>query len=76
MSVFDLASEPADCATPTAASSASGCCLSRRLVQSGVRFIEVASNLNFVNGTGWDTHNEGQLKQHVLIESWTRACRR
>jgi uncharacterized protein (DUF1501 family) len=21
-----------------------------------------------VNGTGWDTHNEGQLKQHLLIE--------
>ena len=29
--------------------------------------------LNFVNGTGWDTHNEGQLKQHLLIEELDRA---
>ena len=42
--------------------------LSRRLVEGGVRFIEVSHNLGFVNGTGWDTHNEGQLKQHLLIE--------
>jgi len=33
-----------------------------------VRFIEVSHNLGFINGTGWDTHNEGQLKQHLLIE--------
>jgi uncharacterized protein (DUF1501 family) len=32
-----------------------------------VRFIEVSHNLNFVNGTGWDVHNEG-IKQHVLIQ--------
>ena len=42
--------------------------LSRRLIEGGVRFIEVSHNLGFVNGTGWDTHNEGQLKQHLLIE--------
>ncbi|MEI7686055.1 MAG: DUF1501 domain-containing protein [Planctomycetota bacterium] len=42
--------------------------LSRRLVETGVRFIEVSHNLNFLNGTGWDTHNEGQLRQHLLIE--------
>lgn len=44
------------------------CLLARRLVQSGVRFIEVSHNLNFINGTGWDTHNEGQLNQHLLIK--------
>jgi hypothetical protein len=43
------------------------CLLARRLVQAGVRFIEVSHNLNFINGTGWDTHNQGQLKQHLLI---------
>jgi uncharacterized protein (DUF1501 family) len=43
------------------------CLLARRLVEAGVRFVEVAHNLNFVNGTGWDTHNEGQLQQHGLI---------
>ena len=43
------------------------CLLSRRLIERGVRFIEVSHNLNFINGTGWDTHNEGQLRQHLLI---------
>ncbi|MCA9059610.1 MAG: DUF1501 domain-containing protein, partial [Planctomycetaceae bacterium] len=32
------------------------------------RFIEVSHNLNFINGTGWDTHNEGQQNQHLLIQ--------
>lgn len=44
------------------------CLLSRRLVQAGVRFIEVSHNLNFMNGTGWDTHKGGQKNQHLLIE--------
>ena len=44
------------------------CMLARRLVQRGVRFIEVSFNLNFINGTGWDTHNDGQLNQHILIQ--------
>jgi hypothetical protein len=49
------------------------CLLARRLVESGVRFVEVAHNLNFVNGTGWDTHNQGQLQQHGLIIELDRA---
>ncbi len=44
------------------------CLLARRLVQSGVRFIEVSHNLNFMNGTGWDAHNEGQQNLHLLIK--------
>ncbi|MBS0211094.1 MAG: DUF1501 domain-containing protein [Planctomycetes bacterium] len=44
------------------------CLLARRLVEHGCRFIEVSHNLNFINGTGWDTHNEGQLNQHLLIK--------
>jgi hypothetical protein len=44
------------------------CLLARRLVQRGTRFIEVLHNLNFKNGTGWDTHQEGQLGQHLLIQ--------
>ncbi|MBL9186570.1 MAG: DUF1501 domain-containing protein [Opitutaceae bacterium] len=43
------------------------CLLARRLVERGVRFIEVSHNLNFVNGTGWDVHNGGIKQQHVLI---------
>jgi len=42
--------------------------LSRRLCEAGVRFIEVSHNMNFRNGTGWDTHNDGQLNQHLLIQ--------
>ena len=49
------------------------CLLARRLVESGVRFVEVSHNLNFINGTGWDTHNDGQLRQHVLIQELDNA---
>ena len=49
------------------------CLLARRLVQSGVRFVEVSFNLNFINGTGWDTHNEGQQNQHILVDQLDRA---
>ena len=44
------------------------CLLSRRLIQRGVRFVEVGFNLNFVNGAGWDTHNGAQKQQHELIQ--------
>lgn len=43
------------------------CLLARRLVERGVRFIEVSHNLNFINGTGWDVHNAGIRQQHGLI---------
>ena len=43
------------------------CLLSRRLIERGVRFVEVSHNLNFLNGTGWDVHNEGIINQHELI---------
>ena len=49
------------------------CLLSRRLVQAGVRFIEVSHNLNFMNGTGWDIHNEGYANQHLLIQELDTA---
>ncbi|MDX2037251.1 MAG: DUF1501 domain-containing protein [Isosphaeraceae bacterium] len=66
-SVFDLASEPASLREGYGGEFGQRCLLARRLVESGVRFVEVAHNLNFVNGTGWDTHNAGQLHQHELI---------
>src|SRR5206468_1608713 len=28
---------------------------------------------NFLNGTGWDTHNEGQRNQHLLIQELDTA---
>lgn len=46
---------------------------SRRLCEAGVRFIEVSHNMNFRNGTGWDTHNDGQLNQHLLIQELDQA---
>ncbi len=65
---FDLKKEPADLRTLYGGEFGQRCLLSRRLVQAGVRFIEVSHNLNFINGTGWDTHNEGQQNQHHLIK--------
>jgi hypothetical protein len=49
------------------------CLLARRLVERGVRFIEVSHNLNFLNGTGWDVHNAGILQQHELIKELDQA---
>lgn len=67
MSVFDLKSEPAKLRESYGGEFGQRCLLARRLTESGVRFVEVSHNLNFLNGTGWDTHNEGQQKQHLLI---------
>ncbi|MDG2222484.1 MAG: DUF1501 domain-containing protein [Rubripirellula sp.] len=73
MDVFDLASESDQLRESYGTEFGQRCLLARRLVQRGVRFVEVSHNLNFVNGTGWDTHNQGQLKQHVLIDQVDRA---
>lgn len=68
MSVFELDKEPGSLRDTYGGELGQRCLLSRRLIERGVRFIEVSHNLNFINGTGWDTHNEGQLKQHLLIK--------
>jgi hypothetical protein len=47
--------------------------LSRRLIQRGVRFLEVGYNINFVNGAGWDTHNAAQREQHTLIQGLDKS---
>ena len=73
MEVFDLANESADLREAYGDEFGQRCLLSRRLIERGVRFVEVSHNLNFVNGTGWDTHNQGQLKQHILIDQLDRA---
>ncbi len=71
--VFQLDSEPADLRNQYGGEFGQRCLLSRRLVQRGVRFIEVSHNLNFINGTGWDAHKEGILQQHVLIKELDTA---
>jgi hypothetical protein len=73
LSVFDLGREKASLREEYGGEFGQRCLLARRLVQSGVRFVEVSFNLNFLNGTGWDTHNDGQLKQHLLIQDLDRA---
>jgi hypothetical protein len=70
---FDLKSEPASLRNAYGGEFGQRCLLSRRLVQAGVRFIEVSHNLNFINGTGWDIHNEGYENQHVLIQELDSA---
>jgi hypothetical protein len=67
--VFDLAEEKADVRNRFGDEFGQRCLLARRLVQSGVRYVEASFNLNFINGTGWDTHTHGQLEQHKLIRS-------
>lgn len=73
MEVFDLNSEPDALRESYGEEFGQRCLLSRRLIERGVRFVEVAHNLNFVNGTGWDTHNQGQLNQWVLIQQLDQA---
>jgi hypothetical protein len=64
---FRLDEEKADLRARYGGEFGQRCLLARRLVERGVRFIEVSHNLNFVNGTGWDVHNAGIKQQHVLI---------
>ncbi len=71
--VFQLDEEPGSLRQRYGGEFGQRCLLSRRLVERGVRFIEVSHNLNFLNGTGWDTHNEGILNQHALIKELDTA---
>ncbi len=70
---FDLAKEPADLRASYGGEFGQRCLLARRLVEGGVRFIEVSHNLNFINGTGWDVHNDGITNQHTLIRELDHA---
>jgi len=73
MKNFELDSEPAALREAYGSEFGQRCLLARRLIEDGVRFIEVSHNLGFVNGTGWDTHQEGQQKQHLLIQDLDTA---
>lgn len=67
MNIFQLDREPASLRDAYGGEFGQRCLLARRLIEAGTRFVEVSHNLNFLNGTGWDVHNEGILKQHELI---------
>ncbi|MCI0703001.1 MAG: DUF1501 domain-containing protein, partial [Planctomycetia bacterium] len=70
---FDLKTEPPKVRALYGGEFGQRCLLARRLVEAGVRFIEVSHNLNFLNGTGWDVHNDGIDKQHLLIQEMDTA---
>ncbi len=72
-SVFDLTSEPDHLRNKYSSEFGQRLLLSRRLLQRGVRFIEVSHNPNFINGTGWDVHNDGIVNQHGLIQDLDRG---
>ncbi len=71
--LFQLDTEPADLRNSYGGEFGQRCLLTRRLLQAGVRTVEVSHNLNFLNGTGWDVHNEGIFNQFKLIEELDRA---
>lgn len=71
--VFDLKQEKDSLRESYGSDFGERCLLARRLVESGVRFVEASFNLNFVNGTGWDTHRKGQKNQHLLIQGLDKA---
>jgi hypothetical protein len=71
--IFELSQEPGSLREAYGGEFGQRCLLARRLVESGVRFIEVSHNLNFLNGTGWDVHNDGILRQHALIQELDKA---
>ncbi|MCB9924285.1 MAG: DUF1501 domain-containing protein [Planctomycetaceae bacterium] len=71
--VFHLDGEPDDLRNRYGGEFGQRCLLSRRLVERGVRFIEVSHNLNFLNGAGWDVHNSGIVNQHKLIQEMDTA---
>ncbi|MCS6851087.1 MAG: DUF1501 domain-containing protein [Gemmataceae bacterium] len=73
MSAFNLAEENAERRRTYGGEFGQRCLLARRLIERGVRFVEVSHNLNFINGTGWDVHNAGILKQHELIQELDHA---
>ena len=73
MNVFDLTKESQSLRESYGGEFGQRCLLARRLVERCVRFVEVSHNLNFINGTGWDTHFEGQENQHLLIRELDQA---
>ncbi|MEQ9409157.1 MAG: DUF1501 domain-containing protein [Fuerstiella sp.] len=73
MKVFDLQTESDSVRNDYGDGFGQRLLLSRRLCEAGVRFVEVSHNMNFRNGTGWDTHNDGQLNQHLLIQELDQA---
>lgn len=73
MPVFDLDREDAKTREMYGSEFGQRCLLARRLTEHGVRFVEVSHTMNFVNGTGWDTHQDGHATQWSLIQELDQA---
>ncbi len=73
MKAFNLGEEPDSLRAEFGDEFGQRLLLSRRLIQRGVRFLEVGYNINFVNGAGWDTHNAAQREQHTLIQGLDKS---
>ena len=73
LKLFDLSDEPAALRQSYGGDFGQRCLLARRLIGAGTRFVEVSFNLQFVNGAGWDTHQEVQQKQHLLVKDLDAA---
>lgn len=73
MNGFKLENEPDSLRVSYGGEFGQRCLLARRLIERGVRFLEVGHNLNFLNGSGWDVHNQGIEKQHELIREMDQA---
>ena len=73
MNVFNLDKESSSVRELYGGEFGQRCLLARRLVHAGVRFVEVSFNLNFLNGSGWDVHQDGILKQHLLIQDFDKG---
>ncbi len=73
MGAFDLSKEKTSTRESYGDEFGQRCLLARRLVERGVRFVELSHNINFSNGTGWDVHFDGFKNQHVLIKELDKA---
>lgn len=70
VSAFDLAQEPAALRDAYGRNAfGQGCLLARRLVETGVSFVEVSLNgLDIQGGAGWDTHTDNFTTVKSLCE--------
>ncbi len=73
MGAFDLGRESTKTRESYGGELGQRCLLARRLLDRGVRFVEISHNLNFSNGTGWDVHHGGLKNQHILIRELDEA---
>ncbi len=68
MDTFSVKNEPSSLKEAYGEDFGQRCLLSRKLVQGGIRFVECAFSMAFLNGFGWDAHFFAQKRVHLLIQ--------